>query len=367
MLATRSIPVNDLRRGALDEELAEAVNRVVRSGWYLLGTETAAFEREFADYLGVAHVVGVASGTDALELACIALGGGPGQEIVVAANAGGYGTLAAARCGMRVNFADVGDSDLLLTPDTVEAALTRRTTMVIVTHLYGKMAPVGAIRELCHARGALVIEDCAQAAGAWADGRYAGASGDAAAFSFYPTKNLGALGDGGALVTSDAHVAAHARRLRQYGWGHKYTVEDAGGMNSRLDEIQAAVLRARLPKLDAMNRRRRTIARSYANALADGPLRMAQAGDQDYVAHLAVIRSAHREALARALADRGIATERHYPIPDHRQKVLGRPWVKLPVTEAACGEVLSLPCFPELEPAEVETVCAALAEVAEPW
>jgi aminotransferase EvaB len=359
--------VNDLRRAARDEEVEAAVSRVVRSGWYLLGLETKAFESELADYLGARHVIGVASGTDALELACAALGGSPGEEIVVAANAGGYGTIAAARCGMRVRFADVDDRDLLMTSRTLEEALTPHTKMVIVTHLYGKMAPVAAICELCHANGVLVIEDCAQAAGASANGRYAGGLGDAAAFSFYPTKNLGALGDGGAVVTSDASVAARARRLRQYGWGRKYEVTDAGGRNSRLDEIQAAVLRVRLPRLEQLNRRRREIARRYAEALAGTSVTMAQDGDRDYVAHLAVLRSTRRTELAQALSARGVATETHYPIPDHRQRILGRPWVRLPVSEAACREVLSLPCFPELEPEELELVCAALLEVTGQW
>jgi aminotransferase EvaB len=365
--ATRSIPVNDLRRGALDDDVAEAVNRVVASGWYLLGEETAAFESELAEYLGAGHVVGVASGTDALELACLALNGGAGQEVVTAANAGGYASVAAYRCGMRARFADVDDRDLLLTPRTVEEALTPRTTIVIVTHLYGKMAPVSEICELCHSKGILVIEDCAQAAGARADGRYAGSVGDAAAFSFYPTKNLGALGDAGAVVTSDDSVAARARRLRQYGWDVKYRIEQAGGKNSRLDEIQAAVLRVRLPQLEDLNRRRREIARDYADALSATAVRMAQGGEEDYVAHLAVIRTTHRAAFAQALAARGVATDTHYPIPDHRQKVIGQPWVRLPVTEAASEEVLSLPCFPELAPEELELICAALAEVAEAW
>lgn len=365
MLATRSIPINDLRRGALDDEVVEAVNRVVRSGRYLLGEETSAFESELADYLGAGHVVGVASGTDALELACLALGGGPGQEIIAAANAGGYGTVAARRCGMSINFADVDDRDLVMTPRTVEAALTPRTTMVIVTHLYGKMAPVSAICELCHANSVLVIEDVAQAAGALSGGQYAGSVGDAAAFSFYPTKNLGAFGDGGAVVTSDDDIASRARRLRQYGWDGKYAIKEAGGKNSRLDEIQAAVLRVRLPRLDDLNRRRREIARQYADALLATSVTMAQSGNEDYVAHLAVIRTTHRVAFAQALSARGVGTDTHYPIPDHRQEVIGEPRVKLPVTEAASGQVLSIPCFPELLPEEVEIVCAALAEVAE--
>jgi dTDP-3-amino-2,3,6-trideoxy-4-keto-D-glucose/dTDP-3-amino-3,4,6-trideoxy-alpha-D-glucose/dTDP-2,6-dideoxy-D-kanosamine transaminase len=355
-----------LRRSVFaDDEVVEAVERVVRSGWYLSGEETAGFEGEFADYLGVSHVVPVASGTDALQLALMALGGGRGGEILTAANAGGYGALAARCCGMEVRYADVDDGDLLLTPDTVEAALTSRTTVVIVTHLYGKMAPIAGIRDLCHAKGILVLEDCAQAAGARAKGQHAGSVGDAAAFSFYPTKNLGAIGDGGAISTSDAGVAARVRRLAQYGWGAKYLVEDEGGVNSRLDEIQAAVLRVRLPRLDELNRRRREAARCYAQALSPMTGVMAQDGGDDYVAHLAVVRSSRRQALEEGLRVRGIHTDIHYPVPDHRQRVIGAPGVSLPVTEAASRQVLSLPCFPELTHEELGIICAALGEISE--
>jgi dTDP-3-amino-2,3,6-trideoxy-4-keto-D-glucose/dTDP-3-amino-3,4,6-trideoxy-alpha-D-glucose/dTDP-2,6-dideoxy-D-kanosamine transaminase len=364
--ATLAIPLNDLRRGVLaDEELAEVVDRVARSGWYLLGEETAEFESELADYLGVAHSVGVASGSDALELALMALGGGEGQEIVTVANAGGYATLAARRCGMDVRFADVEECDLLVSRRTIEQALTPRTSTVVVTHLYGKMAPVAAICDLCHSRGIAVVEDCAQAAGAHADGRYAGSFGDVATFSFYPTKNLGAIGDGGAVVTSDAAIALRVRRLRQYGWGTKYRVEEDGGRNSRLDEIQAAVLRVRLPRLDELNRRRREITRRYAAALSLSPVRMAQDGGGDYVAHLAVIRTPRRAAFADGLRARGVSTAVHYPVPDHRQRIIGVPTVTLAVTEAAAEQVLTLPCFPELEGEEIETLCTALSEVAE--
>lgn len=366
-MSTRwSIPFNDLRRGIYaDDEVAETVERVARSGRYLMGEETFAFESELADYLRVRHVVGVASGTDALELAFMALGGGPGGELVTAANAGGYGALAARCCGMRVRFADVDDYDLLLTPDSVEAALTLQTTMVLVTHLYGKMAPIVAICDLCHARGIAVVEDCAQAAGARANGRYAGSVGDAAAFSFYPTKNLGAIGDGGAVVTSDDEVALRARRLAQYGWSVKYRVAEDHGKNSRLDEIQAAVLRVRLPRLDELNQRRRDAVRQYADALLPTPVEMAQAGDDDYVAHLAVVRASSRSKFAEGLLARGIHTDVHYPVPDHRQKFIGAPHLNLPVTEAASRQVLSLPCFPDLEHEELEIICAALSEVAE--
>jgi len=348
-----------------DDEVVEAVERVARSGWYLSGEETALFETELAEYLGVRHVVGVASGTDALQLALMALGGGRGGEIVTAANAGGYGAIAARCCGMGVRYADVDENELLLTPAAVEAALTPQTTIVIVTHLYGKMASISEICDVCHAKGILVVEDCAQAAGAQANGHCAGSIGDAAAFSFYPTKNLGAIGDGGAVSTSDEEVAARVRRLAQYGWGKKYLVEEDGGKNSRLDEVQAAVLRVRLPRLDELNRRRRNAVRCYADALPPTVGEMVQGGGDDYVAHLAVVRSPSRSVLAEGLRIRGIHTEIHYPVPDHRQRVTGVPGVSLPVTEAASRQVLSLPCFPDLTREELEIICAALREIVE--
>jgi dTDP-3-amino-2,3,6-trideoxy-4-keto-D-glucose/dTDP-3-amino-3,4,6-trideoxy-alpha-D-glucose/dTDP-2,6-dideoxy-D-kanosamine transaminase len=360
-----AIPFNDLRRAAVkDNETVAAVVRVARSGWYLMGEETAAFEHELADYLGVRHAVCVANGTDALELALAALGCGRGDEIVTAANAGGYTTVAARRRSLRVRFADVDGRDLVLTPRTIERSITPQTKVVVVTHLYGKMAQVGEIRDLCRGRGIRLLEDCAQAAGARADGHLAGAVGDAGAFSFYPTKNLGALGDGGAIVTSDDDVAARARRLRQYGWRARNEIEEDGGRNSRIDDIQAAVLRIRLGRLDDANRRRRQIAARYADALPSGEVEMVHSGGEDYVAHLAVLRSRRRRALAERLWACGIATAIHYPIADHRQRVIGASDVSLPSTETATEEVLSLPCFPELEPKEVETICAALASAA---
>jgi dTDP-3-amino-2,3,6-trideoxy-4-keto-D-glucose/dTDP-3-amino-3,4,6-trideoxy-alpha-D-glucose/dTDP-2,6-dideoxy-D-kanosamine transaminase len=359
------IPFNDLRRAVdASDEVAQAVERVARSGRYLLGEETACLERELADYLGVGEVVAVASGTDALELALTALAV-PGQEIITAANAGGYAAVAARRCGLTVRFADVEENDLLLAPGAVERALTPRTSAVVVTHLYGKMARVEEIRELCRSRGVRVLEDCAQAAGARTAGVLAGSVGDAAAFSFYPTKNLGALGDGGAVATSDGALAARVRRLRQYGWSAKYEIAEDRGGNSRLDEIQAAVLRTRLPHLDTANLRRREIARRYADAVADTPLRMVHGDGEDYVAHLAVVRTPRRERLATALGAHGIGTAIHYPRPDHKQVALGALEQSLPVTERACGEVLSLPCFPELGDGEVDGVCSVLRVVAE--
>ncbi len=361
----QTIPFNDLRRAAAESgEAVAAIERVARGGHYLLGEETEAFERDFADYLDARYTVCVGNGTDALGLALAALGATPGGELVNAANVGAYATVAARRRDLTVRFADVDEDSLLLTPATVERALTARTQVVIVTHLYGKMAPVAEIYDLCHAQGIRVLEDCAQAAGARSGGRRAGSIGDASAFSFYPTKNLGAMGDGGAVVTSDEEVAGRARRLAQYGWGAKYRIDEDGGVNSRLDELQAAVLRTRLAGLDRNNARRRAIAQQYAEALDSTPVSFTHRGGEDYVAHLAVVRSSERARLAAELGARGIATAIHYPIPDHRQPAIGVPEVTLPVTEAAAEQVLSLPCFPRLEDGEVQRVCAALRAAA---
>lgn len=360
------VPVADPRRGviALRSELDAAVARVLDSGRYVLGQEHESFEAELAEYVGVRHCVGLASGTDALEIALESLVCREGDEVITAANAGFYSTAAAHRAGMRVRYADVDPDTLTLSAATVEEALTRDTRAVIVTHLYGLLAEIEAIVELCRAREVAVVEDCAQAAGAKRNGRGAGSFGDAGAFSFYPTKNLPALGDGGAIVTNDAGVAERARKLRQYGWEEKYRVTVPGGGNSRLDELQAAILRTRLPYLDAWNERRRSIVARYVEAAPPAAGRMVRLDGEDYVAHLAVLLSVDRDAVRTRLQAAEIGTDIHYPIPDHRQPLWGDALadVELPVTEHAAGHVVTLPCFPELTDNEVARVCEALNE-----
>ncbi len=368
------IPVNDIARhvAPLTAEISDCLNRVVSSGWFVLGREVSAFEAEFAAYLDVPHCVGVASGSDALELALRAVGVARGDRVVTVANAGGYATLAALAIGATPVYVDVDPATLLMRPVEVERLLAscRHDSVpraLIVTHLYGHVADVVALRELAQRFGVRVVEDCAQAHGASLDGRRCGGLGDAAAFSFYPTKNLGALGDGGAVTTRDAAVAARVRALRQYGWSAKYRADEPGGRNSRLDEVQAAVLRLLLPRLDGWNARRRAIAALYRERLAghheSTPVGSGRVGD---VSHLFVVRTPRREALQRGLADQGIATEVHYPVPDGDQPAVraqlgpGAGRDHLPVTTAACREVLSLPCFPELEDAEVVRVAEAV-------
>lgn len=357
------IPFNDLGRAARAQHgvLSSAMDRVLRSGWYVLGPEHDAFERELAAYVGVPHAVAVGNGTDALEIALLAAGVSAGDEVVTAANAGGYTTTAALKVAAIPRYADVHERHLQLTAETIEPLLGARTKAVVVTHLYGQMAPAREIAALCADRGIVMIEDCAQATGA-RRGAAAGSFGDLATFSFYPTKNLAALGDGGAVVAREEGRAQRVRQLRQYGWTQRYHAAVPGGRNSRLDEMQAAVLRVRLPLLDAANRRRRQISERYREA-APSQVQVLSGGDEDYVAHLCVATTADRPALAAALAAKGVSTAVHYPVPDHHQEVvlrLGQTQPSLPVTERLASQVLSLPCFPELVDEEVDRVCDAL-------
>jgi dTDP-3-amino-2,3,6-trideoxy-4-keto-D-glucose/dTDP-3-amino-3,4,6-trideoxy-alpha-D-glucose/dTDP-2,6-dideoxy-D-kanosamine transaminase len=358
-----TVPMNDLVRGyeSHREELREAVVRVAQSGWYVHGPEHEAFQEEFADFVGVGHCVGVASGTDALELAIRAVGEGRHGTVLTAANAGGYTTTAARRAGRGVSYADVDLTHLCLSPRSVEPVL-EGVAICVVTHLYGRMAPTEQIVELCHDRGVAVIEDCAQSVGAQRGGRKAGSFGDAATFSFYPTKNLGALGDGGAVVTSDPELAASLLRLRQYGWTSKYSIGVDGGRNSRLDEIQAAVLRSRLPHVAVWNERRRQIIKRYAVAAEGTDLTILPVRGADHAGHLAVGLTPYRDEVVAKLAAAGVHTDVHYPIPDHRQPAFENEFahVNLPVTEETAHQLISLPCFPELTEAEVEQVCDAL-------
>ncbi len=357
-----TIPLNDLSRTALQDVVNEAILRVANSGWYIHGPEVEHFEREFALYCGANHAVGVANGTDAIELGLRALGVAPGDEVIIAANAGMYSATALRAIGASPIFADVDDKHLIMDPDAAEAVITARTTAIVVTHLYGRMADMARFRGLVDRKRIALFEDCAQAHGARQHGRAAGSWGDAAGFSFYPTKNLGAMGDGGMVTAREASVASRVRRLRQYGWDRKYVVIDGPARNSRLDEIQAAVLRVKLPLLDGYNRRRREIARRYA-AVPHDRLRHPDIDGEDYVAHLYVVRTDARDALREHLRDNGIGSEVHYPLLDTQQPIFqaAAAKIRLPASERAVQEILTLPCYPELTDAEVTRVCDALA------
>lgn len=360
-----TIPLNDLRRGydSLAPQLHAAAQRVLRSGWYIHGPEHAAFEDEFATYLGGGvSCVAVGNGTDALEIALRALDLRPGSKVVTVANGGTYGSTAIRRAGFGPRFADVDSQTLLLTVETLEPVLDGEVSAVIVTHLFGRMAEVERIAALCQSRSIAVVEDCAQAVGSRRAGSMAGTIGDVAAVSFYPTKNLGALGDGGAVLTRRPDVADRARSLRQYGWQRKYDVGFDGGRNSRLDEIQAAFLRVRLPHLDKWNEMRRVVIRHYVNAVASDSVFVLPAEGEEHVAHLAVIVADDRASVRMKMSEAEIGTDIHYPICEHRQRPYRESFsdVRLPVTEKRARQVLSLPCFPEMTEAELLRVCNVL-------
>jgi dTDP-4-amino-4,6-dideoxygalactose transaminase len=355
------IPFLDLTRGSDDVRaaVAGAVNRVVESGNYILGGEVAGFEREFADYCGAREGIGVASGTDAITIALTALGVGPGDEVVTAANTCVPTVVGIERAGATPVLADVDRETATIDPASVEAALTPRTRAIVAVHLYGRRADTVVLAELAHTRGLLLVEDAAQAHGASGVGEHA----DAVTFSFYPTKNLGALGDAGAVVTNDPDVAARARRLRTYGESEpRLSIER--GLNSRLDSLQAAILRAKLPFLDRWNERRRALAATYSTLLATGPVDVPD--DGDHVFHLYVVRVRERDTVRRALAERGIETAVHYARAVHQHPAYAHLNVegRLRVSEQLSAEVLSLPLYPGLAESEVERVAQALAAVA---
>ncbi len=364
------IPIHAPRRQyeQLGDEIRRAVIRVLDSGWYLLGPVTRAFEQAFADYCGTRHCVSVANGTDALEIGLRALDVSAGDEVVTVANAGGYTTTACLAIGAVPVYVDVDPATLTMDLDQAVAAVTGETRCVVATHLYGWAVDVGALRAKLAAAGhreVPIVEDCAQAHGARIGGARVGSIGDLGCFSFYPTKNLPALGDAGAIVTSRDDLAERATRLRQYGWKDKYRPSLSGGRNSRMDEIQAAVLGVYLPHLDRWNESRRRIVARYREATAASEtLDMVHpdAGDR-FVAHLAVARSTRREQLATWLREGGIDTAVHYPFLDTESvAVQGRPH-RIATVEAAAAardEIISLPCFPALSDEEVALVCDRL-------
>lgn len=366
---TLDVPFANLARAtaALRPALSGAAARVLDSGWYLLGSEGEAFEHEFAAAVGSPHAAGVANGTDAIELALRALDIGPGDEVVTQANTCVPTVAAIERAGATPVLCDVHDSTATIDPDSLAAACGPRTRAIVPVHLYGQVGDLGAVLEIAAAHDATVVEDCAQAHLATWNGRCAGTWGRLGAFSFYPTKNLGALGDGGGVVTADAQLDERLRRLRTYGQSDRYHHVERG-INSRLDELQAAILRAKLPHLRAWHERRNAIADRYARALADTPVRpLERLPDREHAFHLYVVRAPDRDALAAALAQRGVRTLIHYPRPIHRQEayreLAGGP-VALPGAERLAGEILSLPMYPELSDAQVAHVANAARDAA---
>ncbi len=357
---TPRIPFMTLTPGADAADVRAAIDRVIARGWFILGPELEAFEREFADASGAAHAVGVGTGTDALALSLRALGIGPGDEVITAPLSAAYSALAIQMAGATPIFADLDPDRLTLDPRAAEAAITSRTTAIMPVHIYGQPADMTAFMSIAGRHGLAVVEDACQAHGATSGGRPVGTFGSAGAFSFYPTKNLGALGDAGAIVTSDARLAEKLKRLRNGGQTDRYHHAEPG-VNSRLDELQAAVLRARLTFLPAWTARRRQLAARYRTALAGGPVTVPPERDSGHVYHLFPVLARDRAAFQAHLSAEGIATLVHYPVPVPRQGAFAEfaPAV-CPIADRICAEVCSLPLHPQLSDRDADDVAAAV-------
>ncbi|HLP98570.1 MAG TPA: DegT/DnrJ/EryC1/StrS family aminotransferase [Sideroxyarcus sp.] len=360
-----TVPFLDLAAGhaQLGADIDLAIQRVVRSSHFVLGEEVEQFEREFSAYTEAAHCIGLGNGLDALHLALRAMGVGPDDEVIVPAHTFIATWLAVSHCGATPVPVEPSEDSYNMDPQRIEAALTERTKVIMPVHLYGLPADLDTILPLARRHGLRVLEDAAQCHGARYKGRRIGAHGDAVAWSFYPTKNLGAMGDGGAVTCADPALAERIRLLRNYGSREKY-VNDIRGFNSRLDPMQAAILRAKLKHLDSWNEQRRLLAQRYAQELADsGFILPAATTDADHVWHLYVIRSPQRSRLANWLASQEIATQIHYPIPPHLQSAyadLGLARGSFGIAERLADELISLPMWPQMEHAMQDRVIAAL-------
>lgn len=340
-------------------EINAAIARVLESGTYILGEEVDAFEREFAQYLGAEFAIGCASGTDALFLALKALDVGPGDEVIVPSLTASPTVAAVVMAGAAPVYADVEKDYFTIDPDQIESVCTQRTKAIIAVHLYGQSASMDQIKAIALRRGLRVIEDCAQATGATYNGQKLGTLADVGCFSFFPTKNLGGVGDGGAVVCRDSKTAERVRRLRQYGWDQNRISFEAG-VNSRLDALQAAILRVKLRFLDADNATRSALAAKYNQALSAFSLQVPKLRENaTHVYHLYVIQTAQRDALVTHLQSLDIHPGIHYPVPVHHMPAFASPQ-KLHQTEQAARNIVSLPMYPGLLQAEQEKVIQAL-------
>ncbi|HWJ54666.1 MAG TPA: DegT/DnrJ/EryC1/StrS family aminotransferase [Vicinamibacterales bacterium] len=372
MPATFRVPFLSLRPGDDRPAIDAAITRVLDRGWFILGPELQAFEQELAAASGTADAVGVGSGTDALSLILRGLGIGPGDEVITTPLSAAYSALAIIATEARPVFADIDPSRLTLDPRAIEAAITPRTAAIMPVHLYGQPADMPAILAIAERHGLAVVEDACQAHLATCDGRPVGSMGAAGALSFYPTKNLGALGDGGAVLTNDRALGDRIRRLRNGGQSSRYH-HDEFGVNSRLDEMQAAILRARLTRLPAWTARRRALAARYraglpaivaAAAAAGRALRVPPEHDAGHVYHLFPILSSERDALKARLDAYGVETLIHYPVPIPRQPALATEEpADCPIANRTCNELLSLPLYPDMPDAAVDEVIAAFGRV----
>ena len=354
-------PFNVLRPGDERDALAAAIARVIDSGWFVLGPEVAAFESEFATATGAQHAVGVNTGTDAIALALRALDIGAGDEVITSPLSAAYTALAIDMAGARPVFADLDPERLTLDPDAVEAAVTSRTRALVPVHLYGQPADMDRLSAVAARHGLAVVEDACQAHLATHRGEPLGRGSVAAAYSFYSTKNLGALGDGGAITTDDAALAARLKRLRNGGQTSRYHHAERG-VNSRLDELQAAILRAKLPRLAAATETRRRLAAEYRARLHTPAVQVPREFDAGHVYHLFPVLVADREGFQRHMRDAGIETLIHYPVPIPRQPAAAA-WTpaQCPIADRVCESVVSLPLYPSLSAAALAEVAAAVA------
>lgn len=354
------IPFMSLAPGEDAADIRAGIDRVIARGWFILGPELDAFEAEFAAAAGATHAVGVGTGTDAIALALRALGIGPGDEVITSPLSAAYSALAIMMAGATPVFADLDPDRLTLDPARVEAAITPRTRAILPVHLYGQPADMTQMEAIARRHNLTIVEDACQAHLATSEGRPVGTIGAAGAFSFYPTKNLGALGDAGAIVTNDAALAERLRRLRNGGQTNRYHHLEFG-VNSRLDEMQAAVLRARLTRLPGWTDRRRALAARYRAALQGAPLTVPPERDPGHVYHLFPVLSDRRDAYQAHLKAAGVETLIHYPVAIPRQPALaGISTIPCPIAERVCNEVFSLPLHPALQDAEIDTIAAAV-------
>ena len=350
---------------AYKDAIDAAVQKVLESGRYLKGAETEAFENEFAAYIsggeiGGGECLGVSNGTDALEIALTACGVGPGDEVITVSHTATATAAAIAKTGALPVFADINPDTFVMDVVEVEKRVTEKTKAIIPVHLYGHPAPMAEIMTFARANNLFVIEDCAQAHGAQINGRKVGSFGDLACFSFYPTKNLSALGDAGGIVSSNSELLNRCRTLSQYGWQERF-VSSSAGWNSRMDEVQAAVLRIKLAHLEDTTEARRTLASIYHEGLAEAPVGLPVTEEQcRHVFHLYVIKSDRRDAMLKFLETRGINAAVHYPVPVHCQPAYAS-GVNLPVTEKIADSIISLPMYPELGDRIEEVVSAVNA------
>lgn len=363
----KPIGLQNMKRhvAAFEPQMRVRISAVIDASHFILGNEVHEFESTFANYIGVSTCLTVGNGTQAMELALRAMDIGAGDEVMVTANAGFYSTCAVLAVGATPVFLDIRAETMNLEPAGIAAQVTARTKAVIATHLYGQACDIVAIERVCRRLGLYLVEDCAEAHGACVNGKRVGSFGAAGCFSFYPTKNLGAYGDAGAITTNDPILAERIQQMRQYGWCRKYHVGERFGMNTRMDEIQAAVLNVKFPHMERMNERRRAIAAYYNDRLRGIIDPLPFTCNDDFIVHHYVLRTPDRGWVMNELKEMGVLTDIHFPIPDHRQQVFGERFrqVHLPVTEQACDQVFTVPSFAEMTDGEVEFVGTSLRQV----